>query len=162
MGITVRTSQLTSAIILTMRVLWLFTKWLVVPAVLAAVGYFVLGPKLGDVPAIAHVVDDSGRKQDSKPSNEDSTPGTKHKGEPEVIVVRRPGGSFSPNSRRRSRDGWRLSTDGTRKKKKKRRASTSAPLGPETPPPDTSGSGGGGDTGGSTGGDTGGSTGGIG
>lgn len=142
-----------------MRALWLFAKWLLVPAVLAALGYFVLGPKLGEVPAIVNAVDNVG-KQPQSTTEEDSTPGKKHVGEPQVIVERKPGGTFVPN-RHRSRDGSRYLGDGMHKKRKRKRSTSSAPLGPEIPPPDSSG-GGGGDTGGSTGGDTGGSTGGIG
>ncbi|MFI5384548.1 MAG: hypothetical protein ACHQ50_00340 [Fimbriimonadales bacterium] len=122
------------------RAVWMIVKWLVIPASLAAVGYYVIGPKIGKinssppdttaepapVPAVTHQAD-SGTTATSYPA-------------PDVSVTRgaTAEGSHKPRRHRRPKP------------------KTEEPKPDEVAPPDQGGSGGAATGGGTTGGDTGG------
>lgn len=127
-------------------VLLLLLKWIVIPITLLGVGFYFIGPRIGQSDAGQDVASPQSQPQDS---DQDKPKVVRH-GEPQVEVSVRPGSSFHESSRDFS--GSSISGDNPPPKKHKRHRRRieptepppDIPFDPGPPPPGISDTGGGG------------------
>ncbi len=109
------------------KVVWLSFKWLIVPCALGAVGYYVIGPRIGQVPALemgARKVQSIVRREPEEPVDT-ATPdgGVTDASGPEVTIS-------VEKADRKPRSGRRSTTSSTR------RSTSSDPKPPEPKRPE--------------------------
>lgn len=127
---------------------WFILKWLLIPAALAAAGYYIIGPRIGALAPPKPGVDTGTPPPQTPPTHESSATGSQTSYPAPDVTVTRGSGQVTPPKRHRRRRPAKPAPD------------TAAPA--ERPAQtDQGGSGGaatttgGGDTGTTTGGDTG-------